>query len=717
MKKIVFLISAFCLAIHPLYSQIIINNDTTVCSLQAIDLHALNSDPSSVGQDDQYDSIRAIGFNFEFYGITYTKCVISENGYITFDTSVVSGPGPWPTPYSITAPIPNPGLQPENAIMAPWHDLYINAGGNIYFGATGVAPNRMFLVTWCLVPMFGCNADLYTAQIVLNEGSNKIEMFIKDKPLCITWNGGAAVQGLVDATSTNSDIVADPVLLLPRNFPLTWTATNEGWEFIPNGTTSYTINPVPYFPIIAGAVTWTDSVGNVLGTGSSVSVNPAVTSTYFATMISNCSGTLEDSIKITVDVSNNSFDTIYADSMVFNPADTGVFVNHTFTVSGCDTAFVDSVVHQKLGVQINYNINNPGTATFTIDGTVQAMPYSQNYWAGETISIIANMQPNWFFKKWRAYSNSIFPDVNSLTASFVANSSDSCVLVTDTMSKAFISGSYTICDNANRDAEVKIYFSGAIPPFTFAYAINGVSQPLDSTVINPYIIYTQQAGTYTLQSYNDANGLGTMVGSAIVNIVPAPKAIIHLLSDTLSVLYPEAKFISQSVGNNLEQIWNFGDNSGDLIADNPKHHFPVDQFGRGISSIYEAKLVVTDDRGCRDTAFRQIWIGEEYYMYVPNSFTPDLDGKNDKFCISYSGVREETFSFNLYTRFSELVYSTNNINDLRCIYTAGHLINGWDGKHQLTGKDLPIGSYIFEIYYQDFEGWKHQDKGKIVIIR
>ena len=72
------------------------------------------------------------------------------------------------------------------------------------------------------------------------------EMFLQDKPLCATWNGGAAVQGLVDATSTNFDIVNDPVLGQPRNFPLQWTATNEGWEFIPNGTTSYIINQIPY---------------------------------------------------------------------------------------------------------------------------------------------------------------------------------------------------------------------------------------------------------------------------------------------------------------------------------------------------------------------------------------------------------------------------------------------------------------------------------------
>ena len=43
-------------------------------------------------------------------------------------------------------------------------------------------------------------------------------MFIQDKPLCITWNTGAAVQGLVDATSTNFDIVNDPILLAQEIF-------------------------------------------------------------------------------------------------------------------------------------------------------------------------------------------------------------------------------------------------------------------------------------------------------------------------------------------------------------------------------------------------------------------------------------------------------------------------------------------------------------------
>ena len=99
---------------------------------------------------------------------------------------------------------------------------------------------------------------------------------IQDKLLCGGWNSGNAIQGLVDATSTYFDIVDDPVLLTPRNFGLQWIATNEGWEFIPDtSATSYIINSISYVPIIAGATTWTDANGTVLGTGPTLPVNVA----------------------------------------------------------------------------------------------------------------------------------------------------------------------------------------------------------------------------------------------------------------------------------------------------------------------------------------------------------------------------------------------------------------------------------------------------------
>ena len=58
------------------------------------------------------------------------------------------------------------------------------------------------------------------------------------------------------------------------------------------------------------------------------------------------------------------------------------------------------------------------------------------------------------------------------------------------------------------------------------------------------------------------------------------------------------------------------------------------------------------------------------------------------------------------------MFSTTRIQDLECF-----LENGWDGKHQSTGNDLPVGMYVYEVYFQDFEGWKHEDVGFLYIIR
>jgi len=172
--------------------------------------------------------------------------------------------------------------------------------------------------------------------------------------------------------------------------------------------------------------------------------------------------------------------------------------------------------------------------------------------------------------------------------------------------------------------------------------------------------------------------------------------------------------VDKSEGNIINWQWDFGDNTPLDFTKTPYHTYNT------AVGVYQITMIISDANGCSDTTFKHLQITDDYWMYIPNSFTPDLDGKNDKFCISYHGVREETFIFNLYSRFSELVYSTNNINDLKCIYSDGHsgdLINGWDGKHQVTERDLPIGTYIYEVYFKDFEGKKHQDKGHLLIIR
>ena len=269
---------------------------------------------------------------------------------------------------------------------------------------------------------------------------------------------------------------------------------------------------------------------------------------------------------------------------------------------------------------------------------------------------------------------------------------------------AFISGNNTICDNDPVPAEVLVSFSESTSPFTFSYSINGSNQPQISTLNNPYVITTKDAGYYSLVSFSDINGPGDINGQAIVTVLNAPIADFHSQSDTLSFLYPSIQLTDVSTGNIINWRWDFGDNTTLDNSQNPHHTYST------TTGVYQVSLIVTDNMGCSDTASKIIWIRDEDWMYIPNAFTPDMDGRNDKFCIAYNGIREATFTFNIFDRFSNLVYSTSNINDL-------DFENGWNGTHHETGNNLSNGVYSYEMYYQDFEGWHNKKNGKVSIIR
>ena len=239
----------------------------------------------------------------------------------------------------------------------------------------------------------------------------------------------------------------------------------------------------------------------------------------------------------------------------------------------------------------------------------------------------------------------------------------------------------------------------------FVYSFNGEYKGPFTTTLNPFIIETKMEGIYELVSFSDADEIGGISGQALVTVFQPPVADFHLTSsDTLSILNPTSDFIDDSYGNIVSWQWNFGDNSAYEYDQLVEHTFEP------ISSLYTVSLVISDENNCKDTTYKNIFVKDEFWIYIPNSFTPDDDQINDKFCISYNGIRLESFSFAIYDRFSNLVYSTNNITDLDCN-------NGWDGTYQDTGNPLIMNTYIYEINYKDFEGWKHQDFGTIFLVR
>ena len=96
-------------------------------------------------------------------------------------------------------------------------------------------------------------------------------------------------------------------------------------------------------------------------------------------------------------------------------------------------------------------------------------------------------------------------------------------------------------------------------------------------------------------------------------------------------------------------------------------------------------LNVTDSIGC--LASDTVEVNLRGSIFVPNTFTPNGDLKNDEFEIIGENIK--SFQLWIYNRWGEEIYHTTDIN------------NFWDGKY--LGNKCKIDSYIWTIEYFDFD--------------
>lgn len=189
-----------------------------------------NPDPFTIGNvvpgvssDDIFSGIIPIGFTFNYYGLNYTNVCVGSNGVLTFNDSLAGTYCDWSTTFFPT--VVN-GL--KNAIMAPWQDIHPGLGGTIKYAVNGSAPFRRFVVSYYQIPMFSCTSLTFSQQIILYETTNIIETHILNRPLCLQWNNGNAVHGIVNQNGTIATVV-------PGRNNTPWSITSEGMRFDPSG--------------------------------------------------------------------------------------------------------------------------------------------------------------------------------------------------------------------------------------------------------------------------------------------------------------------------------------------------------------------------------------------------------------------------------------------------------------------------------------------------
>ncbi len=289
-----------------LYGKLPVLKQTNAYSISSISF--LNSLPCEgagtipngfAAPDNKISPTIDMGFNFCFFGKSYAKCVISDNGFLTFDTTRAGAS----CNYNLTTypAIPNATyIEYMNSVMACCMDLFVPLNGSITTQTVGAAPFRVFIVKYnhCA---YGGGSCPYPPQeldmkIALYETSNIIEVYIKKKTLCSTWNGGLAIQGIQNDAG-NLGFATNG-----RN-NTQWTAVDDAKRFTPSGADK-TIN-----------INWYNGA-SFIGSGVQHMVCPPASGWYRAecsidNYCNNSSSyvTVKDSVYITVKAQSSTINT------------------------------------------------------------------------------------------------------------------------------------------------------------------------------------------------------------------------------------------------------------------------------------------------------------------------------------------------------------------------------------------------------------------------
>jgi len=199
--------------------------------------------------------------------------------------------------------------------------------------------------------------------------------------------------------------------------------------------------------------------------------------------------------------------------------------------------------------------------------------------------------------------------------------------------------------------------------------------------------------TYSL-SVVDAIGCRSLVTDDVKVVVSRPMRINTFPFDTTAHAGDQFQLLATSAGVSYTWIPAAG-------LSNPNIANPIVTVGAVGDEIIYQVIGVTDE-GCKGEGYVKIRVYKGPEIYVPTGFTPNNDGKNDKFTPYPVGIKSYNY-FRVFNRWGQLIFSTPRLHD------------GWDGK--ISGREQPAGVYVWMIEGITKDNKVITKKGTVTLIR
>jgi len=194
--------------------------------------------------------------------------------------------------------------------------------------------------------------------------------------------------------------------------------------------------------------------------------------------------------------------------------------------------------------------------------------------------------------------------------------------------------------------------------------------------------------TYELIVSDDCQTFSVSEKTEVVVIKPNAN-----FEPTSSVLFNNIPITFHNLTQNANSyVWDFGDSQSSTVV-HPNHVF--DDPG-----IYVITLIATDDKGCIDSIKKNITILEEYYIYIPNTFTPNDDRTNQFFSVQTVNIAE--LQIDIFDRWGNVIYNSDD------------LYFQWDGTQ--NGIIVSDGLYTYKVRYIATNGTQKELVGHVNLL-
>lgn len=222
-----------------------------------------------------------------------------------------------------------------------------------------------------------------------------------------------------------------------------------------------------------------------------------------------------------------------------------------------------------------------------------------------------------------------------------------------------------------------------------------INNQLISTNSSPYHCINE-AGLYDVQltTTSSFGCASTQVYPEYLDVFPSPIADFALSADSVPIGSATVLCINLST-DAISYEWNFGDNTTSTET-SPSHEFTD-------LGIFCIELIATSANGCTDIERKCVKVYQEFYVFIPNAFTPNDDGHNDIFFVQGYGIKKVEMV--IYDRWGrELFFSDNQLA-------------GWNGYELNSQTALPSGIYVYKVTVTDYKNIERDYFGKINMIR